>query len=369
MPSISMTQTRTVTHKRLVNSLKYCIKAKRPAFIVGPPGVGKSDVVSQLCASSGGKLYDLRMSQIEQTDLRGIPYYNRDTGMMDWAQPVDLPTKEDAAKYPVVFLFLDEMNSASPSVQAAAYQLILNRRVGKYELPDNCVVIAAGNREQDKGVTYRMPAPLANRFVHFELAVDFDSWNEWAVENRINKNVVGYLNSSKNSLYQFDTKSADKSFPTPRSWEFVSQLIDEECDDQTAIDIIAGTIGEGEALKFLAYCKNADKLPKASDILSGKIKELESKEISIMYSLSTSLNYELKDMWEKVGKTKNEDSFHAATDNMLEFIMDNFGKEMVVVTLRTLLQQFKLTLSPNKLKNFSRFQKDFAKLLISASSV
>ena len=113
---------------------------------------------------------------------------------MAWAPPAELPTEEFAAQFDNIVLFLDEMNSAAPAVQAAAYQLILNRRVGQYKLPDNVLIVAAGNREADKGVTYRMPAPLANRFVHLELAVDFDDWFQWAVENDIHQDVVGYLN-------------------------------------------------------------------------------------------------------------------------------------------------------------------------------
>jgi MoxR-like ATPase len=122
---------------------------------------------------------------MEPTDLRGIPFFQKDKGVMDWAPPIDLPTEEFAAKYPVVVLFLDEMNSAAPAVQAAGYQLILNRRVGKYVLPDNVVIVAAGNRESDKGVTYRMPTPLANRFVHLELRVDHTSWLHWFCKTRL----------------------------------------------------------------------------------------------------------------------------------------------------------------------------------------
>ena len=253
----SVSEARTVTMKQLKNALKYCVRAKRPAMIWGPPGIGKSDCIAQLCADAGGRLWDLRLSQCEQTDLRGMPFYNKETNRMEWAPPIDLPSHEEAAQYPITFLFLDEMNSAAPAVQAAGYQLVLNRRVGTYTLPDNCVVIAAGNREGDRGVTYRQPAPLANRFVHFELRVDFDSWNEWALGARIHKDVVGFLNFAKNNLYDFDPKSPSKAFATPRSWEFVSQLLDDTCDDQTSTDIIAGTIGEGLALKFLAHCKVA----------------------------------------------------------------------------------------------------------------
>ena len=172
------------------------------------------------------------------------------------------------------------MNSAAPSVQAAGYQLILNRRIGQYVLPDNVVMIAAGNRETDKGVTYRMPKPLENRFVHFELAVNFDDWFQWSVVNNIHTDVVGYLTFAKKDLYDFDAKSASRSFATPRSWSFVSELIEEDMDEATATDLIAGTVGEGLAVKFQAHRKIAGKLPNPTDVLAGKVKTLDVKEVS-----------------------------------------------------------------------------------------
>jgi MoxR-like ATPase len=162
-------------------------------------------------------LIDIRLSLWEPTDIKGIPYFDSNSGTMVWGAPSELPTQEFAAQYDTIVLFLDEMNSAAPSVQAAAYQLILNRRVGTYKLPDNVVIVAAGNREADKGVTYRMPAPLANRFIHLELAVSFDDWFSWAVNNKIHKDVVGYLTFAKKDLYDFDPKSPSRSFATPRS--------------------------------------------------------------------------------------------------------------------------------------------------------
>jgi MoxR-like ATPase len=124
----------------------------------------------------GGRLYDLRLALMDPSDIKGVLYYNTEMHTATWSAPPDLPTKEEAAKYPVVVLFLDEMNSAPPATQAAAYQLVLNRKVGTYELPDNAVIVAAGNRDTDRGVTYRMPAPLANRFIHLTLRPDFETW-------------------------------------------------------------------------------------------------------------------------------------------------------------------------------------------------
>jgi hypothetical protein len=336
-------------------------------MITGSPGVGKSDVVASLCKEMGGILYDMRLGQCEQTDLRGIPFYNKETGLMEWAPPVDLPSPKEAKNWPIVFLFLDELNTAAPAVQAAAYQLILNRRVGTYILPDNVVIIAAGNKDSDRGVTYKMPTPLANRFVHFELRVDFDSWNEWATDNRIHKDVVGFLNFSKNSLCDFDPKSNEKAFATPRSWEFVSRLLDDDCDELTATDIISGTIGQGLALKFLAHRKNASKLPDPKKILDGTVKELEHKGISLQYSLVTSLNYELDDLWKKMGGTKEEEKWHKAADNMLGYILDNLDIEIQVMGMRMATSQFRLPFTPRKLTHFERYKKGAGAIVLKAS--
>ncbi len=367
---MDVNQNRTVSAGALRRAIKTCIKAKRPAMIWGPPGVGKSDIVAGLCNEMGGKLYDMRLSTIEQQDLRGIPFYNKETGKMEWAPPIDLPDEETASQYPIVFLFMDELNSAAPATQAAAYQLILNRKVGTYKLPDNVVVFAAGNREGDRGVTYRMPTPLANRFVHLELRVDFDSWHDWALAAKIHPDVVGFLNFSKNSLYDFDPKSNSKAFATPRSWEFVSQLLnDEECDEVTTTDLVAGTVGEGLALKLFAHRKVSSKLPMPKDIFSGKVTELKTKEISAMYSLATSCAYELDDDWKnKYAKDKKEQSkWHEMVDNCVKFMMDNFTTEITVMSVRAMLQQYNLPLDPSKMVNFKDFYGKYGKLILKSS--
>jgi hypothetical protein len=365
---MSAIASRTLTPTAAKKSLKYCIKKKRPAFLWGPPGIGKSDIVADMCKEMGGYLIDLRLSQCDQTDLRGVPYYNKDSNKMEWAQPVDLPSEELAEQYPIIFLFLDELNSAAPSVQGAAYQLILNRQVGTYKLPDNVVIIAAGNREGDRGVAYKMPTPLANRFVHFELRVDFDSWETWAVENRIHADIVGYMNSNKGDLNDFDPKSNSKSFATPRTWTFASELLDDECDEATMTDLLSGTIGEGLALKFLAHRRIAGKLPKAMDVLTGKVTSLEvdKKEISIAYSLVASCNYELKDAYERGTKDGKLDDFHKMADNYLGFLINNMLKEVQVMAIRTAMNVLHIPFQPAKLKNFKAFFDSVGKLVVKA---
>jgi hypothetical protein len=360
-----MSESRTVTALQAKKSLLKAFKVKRPLFLWGPPGIGKSELVEGIANELGGLMIDLRLGQMEPTDIRGIPFYNKDIGKMDWAPPVELPDEEMAKDYPVVVLFLDELNSAAPSVQSAAYQLILNRRIGKYKLPDNVVMVAAGNRESDKGVTYRMPTPLANRFIHQEMKVDFASWQEWAVNNRIHKDVVGYLSFAKQDLYDFDAKSASRAFATPRSWTFVSELLAEGDDDDTTMNLIAGTVGEGLAVKFMAHRKVAGRMPNPADILNGKVKDLNVKEVSAMYSLVISMCYELKAAVE----TKVEDKkFHEMADNFLGYMMKNFETELTVMGARIALTTYDLPFLPTKLKNFDEFHQRFGKYILQASA-
>ncbi len=344
--------------KMAKRAIRKAIKTRRAVFLWGPPGIGKSDLVKQIGEDAGREVIDVRLALWEPTDIKGIPYYNADQGKMVWAPPSELPTNADSK----AIIFLDELNSAPPAVQAAAYQLILNRQVGTYKLPKGVDIVAAGNREGDRGVTYRMPAPLANRFLHLEMKVDFDDFQEWATMNRIHPEVVGYVSFSKQDLYDFDPKSPSKAFATPRSWVFVSELLDDEdSDTETLHNLIAGAVGDGLAVKFMAHRKIASKLPKADDILDGKVKDLQIKEVSAMYSLTTSLCYELKDRAEK--KVKGWDEM---ADRFFQYMMANFSTEIVVMGAKTALTNYNLPLDATKMKSFDEFHKRFGKYVLSA---
>jgi hypothetical protein len=342
-------------------SIKHAIAKRRPIFLWGPPGIGKSDVVHQIGEYMNAHVIDVRLSLWEPPDIKGIPYFDSNQSKMVWAPPAELPDDALAAKHENIILFLDEMNSAAPAVQAAAYQLILNRRVGQYRLPDNVFIVAAGNREADKGVTYRMPSPLANRFVHLEMTVNFDDWFQWAVNHNIHRDVVGFLTFSKKDLYDFDPKSPSRSFATPRTWSFVSELLDDELDSNTLTDLVSGAVGEGLAVKFMAHRKVASQMPNPTDILDGKVKELKTKEISAMYSLTVSLCYELKE-----ASDKSDKKFDTKVNNFLRFAMDNFETELVVMGIKLALTQYSLPIDPDEVECFDEFHSRFGKYITAA---
>jgi len=206
-----------------------------------------------------------------------------------------------------------------------------------------------------------MPAPLANRFVHLEMAVDFDDWFQWAVINRIHKDVVGYLQFSKKDLYDFDPKSPSRSFATPRSWSFVSELLEDDDDENTTMDLVSGSVGEGLAVKFMAHRKVAASMPNPTDILVGKVKELQTKEISAMYSLTVSLCYELKE-----ASDKNDKKFDDKVNNFLRFAMDNFDTELVVMGIKLALTQYSLPIDPDEVECFDEFHDRYGKYIKAA---
>jgi len=323
------------------------LKARRPLFIWGPPGIGKSELVQAIAASGElGSTYviDLRLALLEPTDLRGYPFRNPDTNTMEWAPPGDLPTEEFASQYDTIILFLDELNSAPPSVQAAAYQLVLNNRIGQYVLPKNVRIVAAGNRETDRGVTYRMPAPLANRFRHINMAVDFGDWQKWALMNEIHPDVIGYLSYAKQDLFDFDPKTSSQAFATPRSWSYVSEILFQPGFDNAEVfeqkAEIAGAVGEGMSGKFVEHRRIASHLPKPEDILAGKVKKLDNKlnqEISAKYSLVVGLTYEINQLYKENGtKGPFKDSFN----NAVRFAYDNFEAEMVILFFKTIMTDY-----------------------------
>ncbi|MGD2138303.1 MAG: MoxR family ATPase, partial [Gammaproteobacteria bacterium] len=229
-----------------------------PVMLWGPPGVGKSQMVAQVAADHGMPVIDIRLSQMEPSDLRGIPF--RVDGQVEWAVPSMLP---DGMRHgPQGILFLDEITSVPPSVSAAAYQLILDRRLGAYEVPPGWAIFAAGNRQGDRGVTYTMPAPLANRFSHFDVDVNLDDWVAWAYANGIDERLIAFLRFRPDLLFEFDPAHNPVAFPSPRSWEFAHRALQKFGDVR---DLLTGSlqacVGPAAGVELSAFVENLDQLP------------------------------------------------------------------------------------------------------------
>lgn len=256
-----------------------------PVMIWGPPGVGKSQMVAQVAAQHNVPLIDIRLSQMEPSDLRGIPF--RDGQTVEWAVPGILPNAERHG--PAGILFLDEITSAPPSVSAAAYQLILDRRLGDYEIPDGWAIFAAGNRQGDRGVTYSMPAPLANRFSHFEFEVNVDDWVAWAFKNDVDDRVIAFIRFRPELLFDFDPAHNPVAFPSPRSWEFAHRAIQKfENNTDLRLGALQACVGPAAGIELDAFVRNLDQLPDINAIVKGE-KLPAPKEIDLQYAVASSL--------------------------------------------------------------------------------
>lgn len=256
-----------------------------PVMLWGPPGVGKSQIVAEIAKKHQVPVIDIRLSQMEPSDLRGIPFRKND--FVEWAIPAMLPCAERHGAKGI--LFLDEITSAPPSVSAAAYQLILDRKLGEYSVPEGWAIFAAGNRQGDRGVTYTMPAPLANRLSHFEMETHLDDWVSWAYANDIDTGIIGFLRFRPELLFDFDPAHNPVAFPSPRSWEFAHRGLQKFLD---APDLLLGAlqacVGPSAGIEVHAFINSLEELPDLDQICAGKDSTVPS-EIDLQYAVAAAL--------------------------------------------------------------------------------
>ena len=278
----SMTLTVNQMVGQLSNAYVSLINAKIPlrtfpsVMLWGPPGVGKSQGIRQVAKEISDKtgkkvvITDVRLLLFNPVDLRGIPTANADKTLAVWLKP-QIFQMDDSPEV-INILFLDEISAAPQSVQAAAYQITLDRTVGEHKLPENCIVVAAGNRVTDRSVAYTMPKALANRLCHMEIVGDNSSWHEWAVSVGINPIVTGFLDCKPSMLMRFDASSDGLAFATPRSWEMVSSILNCVSDDLVEVfPLIVGCVGESAAYELRSWSEVYSKIPDVEDIFEGKI--------------------------------------------------------------------------------------------------
>ena len=280
--------------KVYVAAIKSALPVKMiPApFLWGAPGVGKSDGVKQLAGrieTETGKhviVTDVRLLLFSPVDLRGVPVADKNREFTNWLRP-KLFVMADSPDC-ISILFLDELSAAPQSVQAAAYQICLDRTVGEHKLPDNCIVIAAGNRTTDRSVSYKMPKALCNRLMHFLVEPDYDAWKHWALNHDIDTRIIGYL-AFDNSRLCAEPESSDIAYPTPRSWSFVSSLLRTVPGNiGQAHLLIAACVGVDTALSFEEWCRIYDDLPSAEEILAGRCRQYPRKH-DALFALTASL--------------------------------------------------------------------------------
>jgi len=245
---------------------------KASVMVWGAPGIGKSSIVASVAEERELEFVDLRLSQLAPTDLRGLPV--AEAGLSKWFPPEFLPTEGSG------ILFLDEINMAPPSMQGVAQQLILDRRVGSYVVPEGWFVWAAGNRKEDRASVFEMPAPLANRFIHLFVEPDLVSFKQWALTKGIHEQVLALLSYRTALLHKIDPKSPN--WPSPRSWTMASELHNVGLD-------IESCVGKAPATEFKAFVALYDKMPDVSAIVAGKEVPKFPEEPSMRYAMTLAL--------------------------------------------------------------------------------
>ena len=245
-----------------IKVLSTYIDSDIPAFLWGSPGIGKSDIVVGLAALRGLPLIDLRAALLDPLDLRGLPKISGD--VVQWLPMGELPIESRDGSEGI--LFLDELNAAAPAVQAACFQLVLNRRIGTYHLPAGWRIVAAGNRQSDRASAQRLSSALADRFAHIEVDCDLDSWCRWAIAKGKPAEVVAFLRFRPELLHDFDPDRLINA--TPRGWgERVCALVSAGLEKTTELLALAGSVGEGPAAEFTAFLRVWRTLPSPDGLL------------------------------------------------------------------------------------------------------
>ena len=308
--------------QKIKRSVEHLIERKVPIFLWGPPGIGKSSIIAQIAREKAIACIDLRLSLLDPTDLRGIPFFDAVNQTAIWAPASFLPDgniKEG-------ILFLDELNTAAPMVQASAYQLILDRKIGEYTLPDGWSIVAAGNRESDRGVVFRMAAPLANRFIHLDMEVSVDDWRVWAMNSNIDLSIISFISYRPDALFTFNTQSDTKAFATPRTWAYVNEILLSNPEDDLLMALVSGAIGEELAASFLGFKAVIKDLPDMNGIFEGTVTQTPT-DASALHILCTALTLRV-----------NEETRTKELDNLLSYTL-NLPGEFAVMIIQDLRQR------------------------------
>jgi ATPase family associated with various cellular activities (AAA) len=313
---------------------------KTSTMIWGPPGIGKSSIVQQLAQDNQMGFVDLRLSQLAPTDLRGLPV--AEAGLSKWYPPEFLP--QDGRG----IFFLDELNMAPPALQGVAQQLILDRQIGSYRLPEGWFVWAAGNRKEDRAAVFDMPSALANRFLHLSVEPEFDSFKAYAFETNIHEQILAFLSFRSTLLHKLDPQQP--AWPSPRTWMMASDL------HRVGLDI-ASAVGQGAAAEFGAYISLYANLPKLELILAGEGDHLPfPSEPSVRYATVIGLTIRASTADEAYG------AFTWLTQKATPEWVQLFATDMFRV-MRQKGQMGALAMLVQKDEKLRQFLKDFQQLI------
>ena len=272
-----------------------------PLMVWGGPGLGKSTILRKVAEEAGIDFIDIRLAQREPVDIRGLPVPSEDS--VSWLISSDWPRDPNSRG----ILLFDELTAADRSLQVAAYEIILDRRLGDlYHLPEGWYIVAAGNREEDMAVSMTMSSALANRFMHVELQESAEEWVRWGLQNSIHPAVVGFIRFRPDMLFHQENENLERGWPTPRSWERVSTLMHNfHIDDMPHLldKMIFGLVGNQAGIDFLAFKEIASKFDDAYELMTNPNRKISIPEKPDQrYAFCAAVAYHL---WR--GKTPEEE--------------------------------------------------------------
>ncbi len=264
-----------------------------PMFVWGGAGVGKSTIIRTVADDLGIGFIDFRLAQREPVDMRGLPVPNKETHMVEWYVTSDFPSDPNSKG---IILF-DELPAADSSLQIAAFEIILDRRLGKlYSLPNGWYVIAAGNRTTDHAGAKSILSPLANRFLHVELDTNSEDWVLWAQQHDIHPSVIGFINYRNEYLFHMEHENLERGWPSPRSWERVSHILNLysglDPDSPVLRKLVYGLVGNRAGVEFIEFYKNNAQFDNVLEYMLNPNIEIKIPDrADARYAVVSSMNY------------------------------------------------------------------------------
>lgn len=328
----------------------------------------------KVTASPTNKAYRAEITDVTLTSFT-VKLFDKDNN------PVEGYANWSVLAHAYGILALEEFNSAALSVQTASYELVLEGRLGSYVVPEDVFIVALGNRETDRGLTFAQPLPIANRFMHLELTDNghqlFPDWFDWAVQANQHPFVVSFLERNKASLISFNPKTVSRGFPTPRSWEAVSDVLYAANSNlNRARSLINGAIGEGVASSFMTHCALSEHLPKPENIMSGAVTHLPESSIaaggvSLSYMIAVTLCYEMRyrlerlDTYEGAERAKHKAALDKEINNVIDFMMNNFQEEIIVMAIKIAVKNYQIPFTSTDHPSFREFIGRYKKYFLS----
>jgi hypothetical protein len=262
-----------------------------PLMVWGAPGLGKSSIIRELTREHGVGFLDVRLAQREPVDIRGLPVPDKDG--VKWLVSSEWP-RESGSRGIILF---DELTAADRSLQVAAYELILDRRLGDlYSVPEGWYICAAGNRTEDRAVVISMSSALANRFLHVELQSDVECWVHWAIAHDVHPITVGFLRARPELLFTQKDQNLERGWPSPRSWERVSSMLKliGNRDMRMLHSIVNGLVGNQAGVEFMAFLEVSESLEDVYQIMiNPKAKFTISRKADRIYAFCSAMVYHL----------------------------------------------------------------------------